>query len=721
MGNEKAYTISFAGDTSLGEWYLRKPGKEDLVDRLESNPLSFFEGVKPLVEKSDYFILNLETVLEDSPEQILEGKEYPNYDHPDRILKVLEDLGVSAVSLANNHTMDFGEKVLLKTLKRLKKAKINTFGAGKNIKEASAPLKISLKGKKGKKNVYVFNGMRAGKRYREYGFFAEDKKPGVNSLPQKGLSKEISALREKDPESIIIVCPHWQGLDYKWASEHSRIQKRCRAFVDAGANYVFAHGTHMLNDIEQYHGGTIAYSIGNFVFNSSGRYKTMQAPPYSFVINMELKEKADGEWVVNNKLYPIITDNKKTNFNVHYLQEKEIIDFKKQFPMSKIRKTKEGIAYLKVTDFSNKGNSQLSKPMLELLDINSTTEIKQIKDQKSFNQTVDTLLELRRLLDEKYKLIYEGLDRSEYLNNHKKQALVKMNSVIDKNYVSHRFLKKYERTKTDIDNIFSFREIVVEKSKLRKMGYQEYSWCLDNKIDAYKFADRVGFRRPKTDSKVYKLEELPNLTPPIVIKPVRSTGSLGVYLVFNDNKILSVREAKYLNSWDELLNDATEKLKKNIIRADKWFIEELILENKDSEIATTNLKFHVFYGKVLFVQEESPEHWHKYCFWDENMNLVQLGKYEDKFYMGNGFNKKDLESIQSLSLKIPSPFARIDTLIGTDGLVLGEITPRVGQFHTFNDEWDKKLGEAYVDAEARIKKDLLKGKKFEEFFDIFEV
>src|SRR5690625_784191 len=370
MNSSKRYTISFAGDTSLGEWYIRKPGKEKLIERLENDPLSFFTGVKPLVEKSDYFILNLETVLEDSPKPVLEGKEYPNYDNPARTLGVLKDLGVSAVSLANNHTMDFGEKVLLKTLKRLKKAKIESFGAGKNIKEASAPLKITLKGKKSNKNIYIFTGMRAGKRYRDYGFFADEKKPGVNNLPQKKMSKQISDLRKEDPESIIIVCPHWQGRDYKWASEHPRIQKRCRAFIDAGADYIFGHGTHMLNDVEQYNGGTIIYSIGNFIFNSPGRYKKMNATPYSLIINLELEELTDGSWDTKSILYPIITDNRVTNYNVRpIINDEEIVCF--NIPSSDVD-TQNTFNVLKELNIDSSETSRIKKTKkiynLELLE-----------------------------------------------------------------------------------------------------------------------------------------------------------------------------------------------------------------------------------------------------------------------------------------------------------------------------------------------------------------
>src|SRR5690625_1632974 len=430
MNSSKRYTISFAGDTSLGEWYIRKPGKEKLIERLENDPLSFFTGVKPLVEKSDYFILNLETVLEDSPKPVLEGKEYPNYDNPARTLGVLKDLGVSAVSLANNHTMDFGEKVLLKTLKRLKKAKIESFGAGKNIKEASAPLKITLKGKKSNKNIYIFTGMRAGKRYRDYGFFADEKKPGVNNLPQKKMSKQISDLRKEDPESIIIVCPHWQGRDYKWASEHHRIKRRSKAFIDAGANYIFGHGPHMANDVIHYNGGTIAYSIGNLVFNSGGRYEKKQAPPYSLVVNMEIQEKTDGTWSVENKFYPIVTDNKATGFNVQpvgKLELNELIDILHNRSTINLIDNidSNGNNYFTVNSSENtitKKSSNTSQFNLEdIITGNSKLSKINFNSDKVFNHHVKQLENLHNKFDENFFNYYEVLSSNKNITNNKKR------------------------------------------------------------------------------------------------------------------------------------------------------------------------------------------------------------------------------------------------------------------------------------------------------------
>lgn len=321
---KKKYKISFAGDTSLGDWYLKTMGYKNHLKRLEQDPLSFFESVKAIFDNSDHFIINLETVLANDPKPILKGKKYLNYDQPKRTLTTLKSLGVTATGLANNHSMDFGYRVLRSTRQLLRKYKIKTFGIGRNKRKASKPLKLTLEGNKSNLNIYIIAGMRAGKRYYRYNFFANRLRGGMNSVPLNTMSSQIAKLRKNDPTSIIIIYPHWQGHDYKWASEHDTIKKRCRSFIDAGANYIYGHGPHILNDIEKYNDGIIAYSIGNFVFNSPGRYKKMQAPPYSLIVNMLIEENENGTWCINNKFYPIVTDNKRTKFKTRQINEKEI-------------------------------------------------------------------------------------------------------------------------------------------------------------------------------------------------------------------------------------------------------------------------------------------------------------------------------------------------------------------------------------------------------------
>lgn len=715
-----SYTLTFAGDTSLGDWYLEGTGKEHLLDRLKKDPFSYFSGVKPLVKNSDYLILNLETVLEDDPKPIFEDKGYPNYDNPERTLKVLKDLGVSAVSLANDHTMDFGDKVLRKMLKQLKKAKIQTFGAGNNKRKASTPMKITLKGKKGKKNVYIFAGLRAGKRYRDYGFFAENKKTGIRSLPQKGLSRQISRLRKKDPESIIIIYPHWQGVDYKKASYNPRIKERCRAFIDAGANYIFGHGTQMMDDIEHYNGGTIAYSIGNFVFNSPGKYKSLQASPYSLIVNMVIQENEDGTWVVNNKFYPIITDNKATDYNVKRIDINETKDFTYNFEKD------QGGLYIKDTE------DQLVNDMFEMMIGTKTISQLKFNDHDSIDKQI---LSLKKAQDQIYNNLnnyYSKLTKHKLMKKVEKDNLhlyERLANTIKQDFVTYDLYRKFGKRKLNITDSISFQNIIVQNGESKRLGNPYYARMLDKKLDAYKFADKVGFRRPYTDPKVYKFSELEPQKGPVVVKPTSATGAMGVYLIYSDNYILSAREGNILNSWDELVKDVEMKKEqdKNRVRKyfkkDTWMVEELIVD-PNSPKYPTDLKFYTFYGEVMLILELNRNGEDRYQFWNANHEKVATGAFDQEHQIlhdAKGFNVKDLDEIIRFSLEIPAPFMRIDMIQGDNELVFGEATYYPGGFHTYNDEWDRKLGEAYINAEARLKKDLLNGKEFNHFKSLFKV
>src|SRR5690606_20820657 len=114
--------------------------------------------------------------------------------------------------------------------------------------------------------------------------------------------------------------------------------------------------------------------------------------------------------------------------------------------------------------------------------------------------------------------------------------------------------------KLKVEKAISFRDIMIENSSIRRLGCPEYAWLLDRKNNAYKFADRIGLRRPKNNLEIHRLSEIEEQNGPVVIKPVHSTGSMGVYLVFNKNTILSAKDGIYLNSWSEFMEDASRKL-----------------------------------------------------------------------------------------------------------------------------------------------------------------
>lgn len=276
------FKITFCGDTSLGYFYLKQSKNRypAAYKRLQDDPFSFFEGVLPLLEGSDEIIINLETVLTTDPGAPLEGKQWSGFDDPDVTIEMLKRLKVTAVTLANNHTMDYGEQKMIDMLDRLRANGIATIGAGRTLAEARKPYVISLPGS-GRK-VHVINGMRTTKRYIDYGFFAGKEKAGINSTNLPAIKRQIERIKNNNPEAVVVLCPHWQGIDYRDVDD---IKKQwSRDAIDAGADLVVAHGSHKKDEVEEYAGKMIYHSIGNFVFNSPGRYEKMQAEPLSMVV-----------------------------------------------------------------------------------------------------------------------------------------------------------------------------------------------------------------------------------------------------------------------------------------------------------------------------------------------------------------------------------------------------------------------------------------------------
>ena len=304
------FKISFCGDTSLGEYYLARSQHKypQAWQRLQQQPASFFAQLTPALAQSNEVIVNLETVLSALPGAPIAGKQYPGRDNPQILLPLLKDLGVTAVMLANNHSMDFGPDALLDMIKHLQQAGIAVMGAGLNAEQAFTPYVIAHPQHQGR-NIYIFNMLHAKKRYRDYGFFASDTNAGVADAACESWPERIMQLKEQEPDATVILCPHWQGIDYLPVKEQH--QEWCREMAYAGADYIIAQGTHTTDAIEQFEQCTIFYSIGNFVFNSPGRYQKLQAAPHSLIVSLTSQ---DSTWHCTAQ--QLLTDNKQTGFNV---------------------------------------------------------------------------------------------------------------------------------------------------------------------------------------------------------------------------------------------------------------------------------------------------------------------------------------------------------------------------------------------------------------------
>ncbi len=206
----------------------------------------------------------------------------------------LKQAGFDAVTVANNHALDYGWNGLRETLEALDEAEIASFGGGATSEEAYAPRYFETE-----LGVVALFGIAC---TLPPGFAAGKNRPGVAPVrvteryavdplvqtEQPGMAPFVhTAVHEPDVATVcaaisaartradlIVVMAHW-GVPHGWAAPSygplATYQRPLgRRLIDAGADLVIGHHPHVLHEIERYAGGLIAYSIGNFVFHDWG-------------------------------------------------------------------------------------------------------------------------------------------------------------------------------------------------------------------------------------------------------------------------------------------------------------------------------------------------------------------------------------------------------------------------------------------------------------------
>ena len=163
------------------------------------------------------------------------------------------------VTVANNHTLDYGEKGFLDTLEVLKKENIDYVGGGKDKEEATKPYILDLNGRK-----YAI--ISATCVVPNVNWFATEERAGVNSgYYGHAVCNQIKAI--KDDVDKVIVFIHW-GVEKDIISNEEQ-QTMGRKFVDFGADLVVGTHSHRLQEVEYYNDVPIVYGIGNFIFGST--------------------------------------------------------------------------------------------------------------------------------------------------------------------------------------------------------------------------------------------------------------------------------------------------------------------------------------------------------------------------------------------------------------------------------------------------------------------
>jgi hypothetical protein len=183
------------------------------------------------------------------------GKPFTFRAHP-RTVAVLKR-HLDAVSVANNHSGDFGPDAFAEMLGLLDRAGIGVFGGGRNLAEAHAPLIVERKGLR----IALLG-------YNEFfprSFEADTDRPGVAWSEDEQVLQDIADARSVHRADLVIPFMHW-GIEHEPLAD-ARQRTLARRMIDAGADAVIGSHPHVTQDTEIYRGKPIVYSLGNFVFD----------------------------------------------------------------------------------------------------------------------------------------------------------------------------------------------------------------------------------------------------------------------------------------------------------------------------------------------------------------------------------------------------------------------------------------------------------------------
>jgi len=257
-------TIAAGGDTTLG-YNLQDHFDQQLAAGVAREQLwpYYFAGIKPLLEPADIAIVNLECPFTERGEKL--EKNF-NFRARPELVRILQEGGVDVVSLANNHTNDWGRDGVKDTIHTLDRARIEHFGAGMKLSQARRPAILERQGMKIGFVGYYFQADPD--MLEPEAVYATPKRAGV-----AGCYKDLACVREQVTEDLERLVPkvdavipffHW-GKEGSYEVRDYQIEL-AHLCVDLGCKAVLGAHPHRIQGIEVYRGAPIFYSLGNFVY-----------------------------------------------------------------------------------------------------------------------------------------------------------------------------------------------------------------------------------------------------------------------------------------------------------------------------------------------------------------------------------------------------------------------------------------------------------------------
>ena len=171
------------------------------------------------------------------------------------MIKGLKETGINIVSLANNHSFDYGLNAFIESKSALERNGIKCVGGGKNKSEASQFTLVEVNGLRFGFLAYCSEDAACEQ-------FASDSSHGVAPVNPKRIHQDIK--KAKRIADFVIVALHWgkEFRDYP-SPDNVRI---ARSLVENGATLVVGSHTHVFQGYEKFRNGLIIYDLGSFIF-----------------------------------------------------------------------------------------------------------------------------------------------------------------------------------------------------------------------------------------------------------------------------------------------------------------------------------------------------------------------------------------------------------------------------------------------------------------------
>lgn len=236
----KPVTLLFGGDMMFDRHIRQKADAQGGYGFL-------FDQIDELLGSQDLVIANLEGPVTDSDSRSVgsipgEARNY-SFTFDPAVVSTLSKTNIRLVNLGNNHILNFGPDGLVQTKQWLEQSGVGYFGhASASGQLADEFALVDLHGI----NILFAN-------YNQ--FIETDVDALIAQIAQAQTSAEYT-----------ILYSHW-GNEYQTEST-AVIQALAHRFVDeAGVDLIIGSHPHVVQESEQYHGSTIYYSLGNFVFD----------------------------------------------------------------------------------------------------------------------------------------------------------------------------------------------------------------------------------------------------------------------------------------------------------------------------------------------------------------------------------------------------------------------------------------------------------------------